>query len=74
MKKPNFLKTRKEKREDRLVRLVATTLRFVDAAKTQELRELEKQNLELELEKQKLENQLLELELEKERRKLAIQN
>jgi len=78
MKKPNWLKTKKEKREDQLISLVATTLKFAVAAKgyreTQELEALQKESQELENENQRLRNQLLELELDKKRRKLAVQN
>lgn len=65
MKKPNFLKTRREKQQDRTVRLVAATLKFAVAVRDyrdrKEFEELQIESQKLENENIRLKNRLLEL-------------
>ena len=70
MKKPNFLKTRKEKRVDKTIRTIVAVVELAVAANDYQQRN-QKKNLENE--NLRLKNRLLELEAEKlERRKLAL--
>jgi hypothetical protein len=74
MKKPNFLKTRKEKREDQLVRLTVLTTELAVALEEKKKRdameELEIETMRLEIENRELKNQLLRLQAEREKREL----
>lgn len=67
MKKPNFLKTRREKYNERVVDLAVVSIKFAVAARDycdrKEREELENENL-------RLQNEILKLE----RAKLAVQN
>ena len=70
MKKPNFLKTRKEKRVDKAIRTIVAVVELAVAANDYQQRN-QKKNLENE--NLRLKNRLLELEAEKlERRKLTL--
>ena len=72
MKKPNILKTRREKRIERkadtIVALVGLAVAVKDYQQRNEKKELENENL-------RLQNRVLELETQDlERKKLAVQN
>ena len=72
MKKPNFLKTRREKREDRLVSLAVLTTELAVALEEKKKRdameELQIESQRLENENKELKNQLLRLQAEREKR------
>ena len=76
MKKPNFLKTRKEKQRERTVEVLALAIKLgLTVRQIQdnlELSELDKEQKRLENENLELKNQLLELKRQRELK--AIQN
>jgi len=61
MKKPNFLKTRKEKNLDIAVSIIELGISLNKFRENQELKQLERERIELENENLRLNNQLLEL-------------
>ena len=72
MKKPNFLKTRKEKRTDKVIRTVVAVVGLAVVVNDYQQRTEKK---ELENEKLRLQNRLLELEAQTlGMEKLAVQN
>lgn len=74
MKKPEFLKTRREKREDKLVGLAVLTTELAVALQEKKKRdamgELEIETIRLEIENRELKNQLLRLQTEREKQEL----
>lgn len=74
MKKPNFLKTRREKREDTLISLAVLTAELAVALEEKKKRdameELQKESQRLENENKELKNQLLRLQAEREKQEL----